>query len=195
MIGVPFIAPVIQVNTSKTFTVYGKSFFRVSGVYLSGSDGVYENTTFFDPFSASPKLSSYGGFFGVQLSAGLYQSNNNNELKFTTIPAICSGYVDVILQNEAGWGALTQFVVKSTQNPYTSGSFEYNNYTPYQRPWKDGLIVNSTTTSLSYLSAGTLMLTSCNGFDLEGIYADGVGGSYTSIIETSSTVCGFTLSS
>jgi len=140
MIGVPFKAPIVNIKTSKTFTVYGKSFFKVSAVYLSG-DGVFENTTFFNPFSASTKLSAYGGFFGVQLSSTQYYSNNNNELTFTTVTAASAGYVDVILQNEAGWGKLTQFIVK-TLNPHVSGSIEHDDYEPYQRPWKDGIIVN-----------------------------------------------------
>ena len=140
MISVPFIAPTIQANTSKTFTLYGKSFFRVTGVYLSGSNGVYENTTFFNPFSASTKLSSYGGFSAVQINNNQYYSNNNNQLTFTTITAVGSGNVDVILQNEAGWGILTRFVVKNI-NPYVFGSDEYNNYISYQRPWKNGMIV------------------------------------------------------
>ena len=40
--------------------------------------------------------------------------------------------------------------------------------------------------------AGTLLGTSCDGTTLMGSYADGVGGSYLSMIETNSTDCGYT---
>jgi hypothetical protein len=138
----PFLPPVVAPGISKSFTVFGKSFFKISGVFLSG--GVFDDQTFFNPFSASVRLSGqYPGFSAIQLLTSNFISNNNNELTFTMPSATRSGFADVILLNEAGWGRLTQFVIKSTYVPFISGTVEYDNYTPYQRPWKDGIVVGS----------------------------------------------------
>lgn len=42
-----------------------------------------------------------------------------------------------------------------------------------------------------YPAAGTLIGYSCSGYNKVGTYADGNGGTYTSIVETNSTYCGF----
>jgi hypothetical protein len=107
--------PVVFTSASKTFNVYGRSFFRVTNVYLSGYP--YENQTFYNPFSALPKLSAnYPGFFGVKLSSTQYQSNNDNTVTFTMPSATRAGYVDIIVENPAGYGKLTQYVIKE---PYS----------------------------------------------------------------------------
>lgn len=103
--------PVAFTSASNTFNVYGKSFYKVTNVYLSGHP--YENTTFFNPFSGIPKLSAhYPGFFGVKLTPNQYTSNNDNTITFTMPPALRTGYVDIIVENPAGYGCLTQYVVK-----------------------------------------------------------------------------------
>lgn len=124
--------PVTFTGESKSFNVYGKSFFRVTNVYLSGSP--YTNTTFYNPFSAVPKLSAhYPGFFGVKLLSSNYQSNNDNTITFTMPSATRPGYVDIIVENPAGYGALTQYVVK----------YRYSGEQTLQqlRPWADGIVV------------------------------------------------------
>jgi hypothetical protein len=142
IIGKSFLPPVIPTGITKTFNVFGKSFFKIRGVFLSG--GVFENETFFNPFSASQRLSAdYPGFYGISLSATQYASNNKNELVFTMPSAAYEGFADVILMNEAGWGKLTSFVIKNTINPYVSGTVAYDTYEPYQRPWRDGIVVGT----------------------------------------------------
>lgn len=124
--------PIVFTLTSKTFNVYGKSFFRVTNVYLSGYP--YENQTFYNPFSAVPKLSAqYPGFFAVKLSSSSYQSNNDNTITLTIPPATRGGYVDVIVENPAGYGKLTQYAVK----------YLYNNIQTQLdlRPWSSGIKV------------------------------------------------------
>jgi hypothetical protein len=141
MINKPFYPPVINTGATKKFSVYGKSFFKINGVFLSG--GVFGTETFFNPFSASPKLSAdYPGFNAIQLSASEYSYNNNNTLTFTMPSANLSGFVDVIFVNDAGWGKLTQFVIKDFANPFLSGSDLFKGYKSYQRPWKDGIVIN-----------------------------------------------------
>ena len=126
--------PVAFTSATKSFNVYGKSFFRVTNVYLSGLP--YTSQTFYNPFSAVPKLSAqYPGFFGVKLLSSNYQSNNDNTIAFTMPSATRAGYVDIIVQNPAGYGKLTQYVVKYLYD---------NTQTQLQlRPWSSGIKVLS----------------------------------------------------
>ena len=124
--------PIVFTGETKTFNVYGKSFFKLTNVYLSGAP--YTNTTFYNPFSAVPKLSAtYTGFNAVRLISSQYQSNNDNTITFTMPSASQPGYVDIIVENPAGYGKLTQYVVK----------YRYDN-TQTQlelRPWAPGVKV------------------------------------------------------
>jgi hypothetical protein len=152
--------PFVFTSASKTFSVYGKSFFAVTNVYLSGDP--FPTTSFFNPFSASPRLSAaYPGFYALKLPASAYNSNGDNTITFTMPSAADPGYVDIVVENEAGYGTLTQYVIRSTYNPYTSGTAEYNSFIPYQVPWRDGIIVanEETITSLVGLYPGNLLTT------------------------------------
>lgn len=51
--------------------------------------------------------------------------------------------------------------------------------------------VTSSFTPPSYPTRGTLIETSCKGYDRYGTYADGTGGKYEELIETNSTICGY----
>jgi len=126
--------PLIFTGQVKSFNVYGKSFYDVQAVYLSGEP--YTNQTFFNPFSGVPKLSAtYPGFFGVKLLSSNYSSNNDNAITFTVPSASNPGYVDIIVQNLAGYGTLTQYVIKDLY----SGT-----QTQLQlRPWSLGIEVLS----------------------------------------------------
>ena len=124
--------PVVYTSASKTFNVYGKSFMRLEAVYLSGLP--YNNQTFFNPFSAFPKLSAgYPGFTAIKLLSSEYTTNLDNTITITMPSAARGGYVDVIAQNPAGYGALTQYVIKerytNTQDLSTL------------RPWSQGINV------------------------------------------------------
>jgi hypothetical protein len=127
----PF-TPVVFTSASKTFNVYGKSFFKITNVYLSGNP--YENQTFYSPFSGSPKLSAtYPGFFGIKLLSSAYITNNINTITFTIPPATRAGFVDIIIENPAGYGTLTQYVVKDL---YTEEQTQLE-----LRPWSLGVKV------------------------------------------------------
>lgn len=117
-----------------SFKLYGKSFYSVQAVYLSGHP--YTNQTFYNPFSGVPKLSAgYPGFFGVKLLSSQYSSNNDNTITFTMPSAVRPGYVDIIVQNPAGYGTLTKYVIKDLY----SGT-----QTQLQlRPWSSGIKVLS----------------------------------------------------
>lgn len=117
---------------SATYNVYGKSFMRLNAVYLSGAP--VANTTLHNPFSAVPKLSAhYPAFTAYKLLSSEYSTNFDNTITITVPPPIASGYIDVIAQNPAGYGALTCFVIKE---PY-SGSLTQQQL----RPWSDGITV------------------------------------------------------
>lgn len=148
--------PVAFTSATKVFNVYGKSFFRVTNVYLSGFP--YQNQTFYNPFSAIPKLSAeYSGFFGVKLLSSNYQSNNDNTVTFTMPSASRPGYVDIIVENPAGYGKLTQYVVKDL----------YNNIQTQLdlRPWAlgikvlSGIEVPSVPEGQIYTIAGDILIT------------------------------------
>lgn len=123
---------VVFTSTNNSFNVYGKSFYSVQAVYLSGHP--YINQTFYNPFSSVFKLSAhYPGFFGVKLSSSQYTSNNDNTITFTMPSATRPGYVDIIVQNPAGYGTLTQYVIKDL--------YSGNQTLKQLRPWSEGVIV------------------------------------------------------
>jgi hypothetical protein len=132
--------PLIKLGESKSFTIFGKSFLKVTAVYLSGHP--YENTTFYNPFSAIPKLSAQNpGFYALKLGPSQYQINANRSFTINVPPPTRLGNIDVLLQNEAGWGNLSRFVITNTINPYPVGHPLRNSWTPYEKPWKDGILV------------------------------------------------------
>jgi hypothetical protein len=138
-VGLKIAKPEIFVGVSKSFTVWGKAFYRVDNVFLSGAP--YTDAAIYcNPLSASRGLSAtFPGFYGVQITDFTY--NNENMLTFTMPSASKIGYVDVILQNEVGYGALTKFTIKSKYNPYKTTTPEYSAHVPYVPPWVDGINV------------------------------------------------------
>jgi hypothetical protein len=128
------LRPLTFTGQFSNFTVTGRSFYEIQAVYLSGYP--YENTTFFNPFSSIPRLSAtYPGFNAVKLLSSQYLSNNDNTITFTMPSATRPGYVDIIVQNQAGYGTLTQYVIKEL---YT-GSMPLSTL----RPWSLGIKVLS----------------------------------------------------
>ena len=117
---------------SATYNVYGKSFMRLEAVYLSGVP--VANTTLYNPFSSIPRLSAhYPSFTAYKLLSSEYSTNFDNTITINVPPPIASGYIDVIAQNPAGYGALTRFVIKE---PY-SGTQILSTL----RPWMYGIRV------------------------------------------------------
>ena len=126
--------PVMYTGISATFNVYGKSFMRLQAVYLSGEP--LFNTSLFNPFSAVPKLSAqYPAFRGIKLSPTDYTTNFDNTITIRVPAPARLGYIDVIAQNPAGYGRLTQYVIK---HPYT-GTQDLTTL----RPWTSGISVLS----------------------------------------------------
>ena len=131
------LRPTVFTGVSATFRVAGKSFYDIQSVYLSGYP--YTNTTLFNPFSGVPSLSAkYPAFTGVKLLSSHWSSNNENAVTFTMPSAQRGGYVDVLIQNQAGYGALTRYVIKEL----------YTGTQPLSvlRPWSSGIQVLSAVT-------------------------------------------------
>jgi len=128
------------VSAYNTFAVYGKSFFNVTNVYLSGNTNF--NSTFYNPFSAVPRLSAfYPGFNGTKLLSSTYISNNDDVLTFTMPSASLPGKVDIIIQNDAGYGSLVKYGYRNTFNPYLTSMSEYSTFKNYQPPFLSGIDV------------------------------------------------------
>lgn len=127
-------------SASNTFAIYGKSFFDITNVYLSGTNDF--NTTFYNPFSGVQSLSaSYPGFTGVKLLSSQYSSNNDDVLTFTMPSASAPGNVDVIIENPAGYGSLTKYAFRDTFNPFLTSMSEYNTFQSYLPPFLSGIEV------------------------------------------------------
>lgn len=117
---------------SASYNVYGKSFMQLKAVYLSGIP--LSSTTFYNPFSSVPRLSAaYPGFTAYKLLTSEYTTNFDNTITVKIPAPVRAGYIDVIAQNPAGYGALTRYVIKE---PY-SGSLTQQQL----RPWSDGITV------------------------------------------------------
>jgi len=96
-------------SASNTYNLYGQSFLEVSNVYVSGAPFAGTDT-FYNPFSGYSTLSAdYPGFTAVQLSTSNYTVNSENNIQFIMPPPLYPGNVDVIVQNPAGYGKLTQY--------------------------------------------------------------------------------------
>ena len=113
-------------NTSSVVNLKGQSFFQVTNVYVSGNP-LSTSSTFYNPFSGYPTLSAlYPGFSAVQLPTSSFSTNNDNNITLTLPRTDKAGYLDVIVQNEAGYGTLVQ---------YASAS-----YPAYNHPYNNGII-------------------------------------------------------
>ena len=107
---------------------------QLQAVYLSGVP--LSGTTFYNPFSAVPKLSANNpGFTAYRLLSTEYSTNFDNTLVINVPPPVSAGYIDVIAQNPAGYGKLTQYAVKYL---YSGEQTQLE-----LRPWSSGVSVLS----------------------------------------------------
>jgi hypothetical protein len=114
----PYVITVNQNVSSlnpKYLTIKGRSFFNISNIYFSKinsgiipTDVFNTNLTFFNPFSSFSKLSAHNSsFYGIEIFD--YVIINNKQI-IISLPDIFykDGYFDIIIQNEAGLGLLTE---------------------------------------------------------------------------------------
>jgi hypothetical protein len=99
-----------EFTTSEPFkiNVYGKSFFDVRNIYLSASnESMFSYSSLYNPFSGIDKLKDkYPPFKGIVVPE--FNLLNENYLDFT-LPEYPTkeGYIDIIVENEAGYGVMT----------------------------------------------------------------------------------------
>jgi len=139
---------------TRKHTVYGDMLNFTTNVYVSGSPGVFlpaptglpvsetsgKYVFWHDPFVNEPKLSAmYPGFSGIEIES--WQAKSDTELWFMMPSAVGAGFIDIIIQNDAGLGYLTQDSVRPTMNPYPEALPEHDTYVEYQFPWVNGVKV------------------------------------------------------
>lgn len=129
----------IQKNQRAQIITTGRGYTKINNVYLSGSP-LSAESTFQNPFSSvSPLSASYPGFNAVKLSSSEWSYDKNNMMSFASPSISASGFLDIIVEGPAGYGALKENVRIDTFNPYPPGSIEYTNFVPYQFPFLSGL--------------------------------------------------------
>ena len=129
---------------NQNINVYGKSFFSLRNVYVSASDlSSYNglNYSYFNPFSAIPKLSSKNiGFTATVIPS--FTIIGDKQLYFK-IPNEFFDYVynnntsislDIIIENEAGYGLLTR-------DSYSYSVSSWSGFIQYQKPCINGVYV------------------------------------------------------
>ena len=92
-----------------------------------------------------------------------------------------------------------EFAITELQKQIQNNLDSFNTYSETKRnvysPDGTAVVFNDVTSSFvepTYPLRGTLLNTLCKGYDQYGVYADGNGGTYEELIESNSTICGYT---
>jgi hypothetical protein len=134
---IPLLSPSLSSNQVKSIIITGKSFLNLRNVYLSASNTTIftnSNYQYFDPFSSVSKLSlTNKGFSGIVIENFTVISEKYVIFDLPDEIFYSIGYkkpfnckLDVIIENEAGYGLLTRDSIKYnfiTQNPAISGIY------------------------------------------------------------------------
>ena len=111
--------------------LYGRNFTQIQNLYLSGSNpNILNNVTFFNPFSSDPSLyPTNPGFHAAQV---LNFSFTDKNVYFDLPPLLNTGFLDVILENEAGYSILSR-------DTYFSNISSYSGWKPIFVPCISGI--------------------------------------------------------
>jgi hypothetical protein len=92
-----------------------------------------------------------------------------------------------------------EFAITELQKLIQNNLDSFSTYSETKRnvysPDGTAVVFNDVTSSFvepTYPLRGTLLNTLCKGYDQYGVYADGNGGTYEELIESNSTICGYT---
>jgi len=128
--GRPFIQSVapyaISVNRPATITVIGSMMDYVSSVYVSGTEGMFNNVSEYFPVSGISSTLVSGSFLpfsGIMIPTSSWRVMDRTALQFTIPPPLSTGKMDIILTNDAG-------LIKDTSSiapTITSFRFPYEN--------------------------------------------------------------------
>lgn len=129
-----FIVSLSTLASSISVAIKGKSILSPTNLFLSGSSPLmFSQLTRIDPFCNDERMrSSYPSFSGVVVPNFLVLEDKYLIFTFPETPKV-SGFVDVIVQNEAGYGSL----VIDSRLPFVSA---YEGAEDIQFPWVNGLI-------------------------------------------------------
>ena len=102
-----------SISSLPRIIISGKNFFSISNVFLSASNSSMINgVTLFNPFSAESRLSAINTPFRAAKISAFTQIDN---VIYFDLPTInYTGYLDVIVLNEAGYGLLSRDSYKPT---------------------------------------------------------------------------------
>lgn len=130
-----------KVGQPHTFVIHGMSLGSTKNVYLSGIP-FNSMSLVYDMFSNFPHLSADNPpFTGVMLSLSTWKAEKHpiEYLTFVMPSASIPGRVDVIVENQFGYGTLTKSVRVNTFNPFVPGTVSYATHIPYQVPYLSGI--------------------------------------------------------
>ena len=127
------------VSTVPTIVITGRFFPNITNVYVTSDDlSIFSlSASYINPFYNVQKLSSNNlGFSGIDISN--YATLNSQNYITIQLPEIfqASGYFDIIIQNEVGFGRLSQDSIV----PFISS---YSGAINIQRPCVSGIYVNN----------------------------------------------------
>jgi hypothetical protein len=97
-------------ETNPYINLQGKSFLNIRAIYLSGSNvSIFPTkTTYYNPFSAVKNLSASNLGFRAAKVENYYVQGENYIVMEIPESYFDSGYIDVIVENEAGYGLLSR---------------------------------------------------------------------------------------
>jgi hypothetical protein len=151
----------LSASQEKMIVLRGKSFiYDVRNIYLSASDPIIfggMQYSYFDIFRSRPKLHPKNpAFHGVALSS--FQIFNENVLYFDIPDQVFfniqrlsddfSTFIDVIVENEAGYGLLTR-------DSYSYRICSWSGFTQEQKPCINGIQLTFTNPTTSYIVYNT----------------------------------------
>lgn len=94
-------------SSTYTYTLYGKDFVNITGLYLQANNSVIPSSTLQTPFASTSLSHLYPDFNGVSINTFKVLSEHSIEF---TIPStiITPGTFDIIAKNDAGYGILSR---------------------------------------------------------------------------------------
>lgn len=138
----PKFVDTLSLPTSSTNIVnlFGSSFFNVKNVYLSGSvDG-----TLHTPFIDNTKLSAtFLPLTAFKMPLSSFNVIDDNQLILNIVNLTTPGLIDIVVENDAGYGTLITHTRRNIYNPYNISSPNYSAHIPYNPPFLSGIRVFS----------------------------------------------------
>lgn len=115
--------------------IHGKSFLNLRNLYLSGSNvSMFDGVSSYNPFLSGSDIqkNSYQPFDAIMVESFTILDNKILEFSFSQIPKT-SGFIDIIAENEAGYGKLTDSKMSFLSS--------YEGAKDFQFPWVKGIYV------------------------------------------------------